>query len=265
MISALLGGAVGLVRKPAFILPGIIAGLIVTISFFLFFETTILFVIDLVANSAALAGGGSILSVPYLILASYPYEVVSLGGFAFLIIATNIWVLQAFAIAERNEKAGVVEVVAGAFSKIQRIAFTAISLMCLAVLYVAATFVFFAIIDILSFVPFLPPLLVLFWVLLSAYLYLKFLFFGTISVSEENIKGRDLLMKTWKWSNGKLIGIIIFSLVVALIGNFILGAGFTASDFFDEFAGYIVIMLFYALGAAYSSFAFVKYYFHSKE
>ena len=265
MISALLGGAVGLVRKPVLIVPGIIAGLLVTLSFFLFFETTLFFLLDLVSNPNTLSGGGSILAVPYLIFASYPLEVLSLLAFAGLIIATNIWVLQAFANAEREgDNARISAVVAGTFSKIQRIVFTAITIMCLVVLYIIVTFAYFALIDLISFIPLLPAVLVAAWAIISAYLYLKLLFFGTISVCEEKIKGKEALLKTWKWSSRKLIGILVFSILVVIIGNFILGIGFTASDFFDETTGYLVILLFYSIGTAYSSFAFVKYYIHSK-
>ena len=266
MISALLGGAVGLIRKPFLIVPGIIAGLLVTLSFFLFFETTLFFMLDLIAGPNAIEGAGSIFAVPYAIIATYPVEVVSLLAFLFLIISTNIWVLQAFAIAEsQGDKSTITSVVAGAVSRIVRVGFTALALMCLILLYVVFTFAYFAAADLLSFVPFFPVLLVILWIFLTAYLYLKLLFFSTIGVSEERIKGKEVLLKTWKWSEGKLLGIIVFMVLVAVISNFILGVGFTASDFFDEFIGYLVILLFYALSTAYSSFAFVKYYFHSKD
>ena len=266
MISALVGGAVGLVRKPALIVPGIIAGLLVTIAFFLFFETTLFFMLDLVASPDSIAGAGSIFSVPYVIFASYPLEVLSTLAFIFLIIATNIWVLQAFAIAEsQGGRSTVTSVVAGAVSRLGRIVFTALTVMCLVLLYAVFTFAYFAVVDVLGFVPFLPVLLVLLWLVLSAYLYLKLLFFGTVSVSDEKIRGKEILLRTWKWSNRKLLGILVFMVLAAVISNFILGIGFTASDFVDEFIGYLVIMLFYALSTAYSSFAFVKYYFHSKD
>jgi hypothetical protein len=266
MISALFGGAVGLVRKPVLMVPGIIAGLGVTLSFFIFFETTLFFMLDLVSNPNALSGGGSILAVPYLLFALYPAEILSLLAFAALIIATNIWLLQAFAIAEKEgDKAGIATVVFGAFSKIPKVVFTSITIMCLVVLYIIASLAYFALIDLISFIPLLPAIFVLAWIVFSGYLYLKLLFFGTISVCEEKIKGKEGLLRTWNWSSRKILGILVFSILVAIIGNFILGIGFTASDFFDETIGYIVILLFYSLGAAYSSFAFVKYYIHSKD
>ena len=266
MISALLGGAVGLIRKPFLIVPGIIAGLLVTFSFFLFFETTLFFMLDLIASPDAIEGAGNVFTVPYVIFATYPVEVVSLLAFMFLIIATNIWVLQAFAIAEgEGDKSTIIGVVAGAVSRFVRVAFTALAVMCLILLYAVFTFVYFAVVDLLAFVPFFPVLLVILWILLTAYSYLKFLFFSTISVSEERVRGKEVLLRTWKWSGGKLLGILVFMVLVAVISNFILGIGFTASDLFDEFTGYLAILLFYALSTAYSSFAFVKYYFHSKD
>ena len=262
MISALLGGAIGLIRRPSLIALGIVAVALLTVCMYFLFENAFLFILEISLGGSAILGA-DILAVPFTLLAFYPLETLSFTLFVFTMLAINIWLLQGFAIAENDENKGIVTVVGNTVASTGRVLMTSFTAFAIIALYIIFSGIYFFITGFLWAIPFLPVVFILIWLLVSLYIYLKLVFFMVISVSGK-AKGSDVLKATWKWSNGKLTGIVIFILLASIISNAILGIGFAASDFTDEFTGYLAIMLFYALSSAYASFAYVKYYSHSK-
>ncbi len=249
MIVSLIAGVFELVRRPASLLPALVAALVNAGAYFLALE-------PLYSLLAEIGPGGTlpqagVLQLPYLLLLRFPFELGVAALLALFSVASAAWLLMAYTYLHRKEKPlGTLRAMAAAAKDAPKI-------LALAGVVLALGFLFGFLALVLGLV--LKPvgeagaLFVLVWLLLGYYLYLKLLF-APVALAGEGAKIKDAFKASWKFTRGKIPALLVLTLVLSLAAYLAGNLGNALSGFIeDDVASTLVLAVFVALGSAYAN------------
>lgn len=260
MLNALLGAAGLIVKKPAILLPALVAvainlALMLAAGDFLFGFLYDAFIFGSMPE-------GSLLQMPFFIISMYPAQVLVVAVLALALYATTAWLAVVYGHAAGTAKKGKMAVISSVSFAAGRIG----GILALAVFVFLISLAYGIIMLSLIWLLMLPgmeiPAIVLMaaWFLFGIYLLLRVLFLPVVmGVEQAGLKGA--LGIVWKWGRKHNIGMVALVFALFLITLAMDEAGAAIGGLAgDEMLSLAVAVLFALLNSAYFSLALAKYY-----
>ena len=263
MLASLLGGFIELSKKPLYIVPALIVMilnfgvLLLSIdNYFQFFYDV--FVFGEVAES-------SLIEMPFFLFKTYGVDLILIGITMFISLGLGFYLLYVYSSLingnEKNFMKGMTQNI-GKATEILGLTFFVFFAMFL---YAAIGYLLFVLSDMFEGIGIVFNLILLLWLVLGVYAYVK-LAFTPVLMATERQKLKPALAATWQWSSGKTIKIAVFLAIIGAITGII-------NTFFSlvgeatgvDFVAVIILLLGLAFSNAYYNIAFIKYFLNTKQ
>ncbi|MFH1225557.1 MAG: hypothetical protein V1676_07180 [Candidatus Diapherotrites archaeon] len=258
MFNALFGSAWEIVRKPAVLIPAAVVTAINLVLAFLAMD----FIMGFFWNTfmAGVMPEGSFIELPYMLFAIYWKELLVTGIVIVLQYALWAWLVFAYTGMKKTRKESLGEGVAYATSRLGSILWLSVFVTVLFLAFVLAG-MFLLWISTVAGLELIGLVLTLLLTVLAAYVSVKLLFVPA-AMAAHGLKPKKGMQQTWRWSAGKLPGILLFLVLLLLFNGIISVAGDAASALAagNEIAEVAVLALFSIIGGAYFSIALASYY-----
>lgn len=258
MFNALFGSAWEIVRKPAVLIPAAVVTAINLVLAYLSMD----FIMGFFWNAfmAGIMPEGSFIELPYMLFAIYWKELLVTGIVIVLQYALWAWLVFAYTGMKKTRKESLGEGVAFATSRFGSILALSVFVMLLFLAFILAG-MFLLWVSTIAGLEIVGMLLTLVLMVLAAYVSVKLLFVPA-AMAAHDLKPKQGLRQAWRWSAGKLPGILLFLLLLLLFDGIISVVGDAVSVIAagNEIAEVAVLALFSVIGGAYFSIALASYY-----
>lgn len=259
MIRAFVDSAKMLLRKPQLLIPTAVLALVNVILLYFTIEA----IMEMLYSSLVLeeVPEATLLQMPYFLFSMYSIPLIIVALLVFFAFAVQAWLIYVYSkFVKDGEKANIVGAVSAGFANILNAMIISIFFMLAGFVYVVATFIVLLILLSVEILGIISLLLLLAWFLFGIYLFIKLYFLPVVMA----IEGKGLkaaLPIVWKWSQKRMIRVIVIIVAIFIIYNIINTAGLVVSDILPP--GLLSTLLYYIfalIGLSYGSLVLVNYY-----
>jgi len=260
MFDALFGSIGYIVRRPAVLLPAIVTALFSAALFVAGFDLIMRFLWD--ALIVGILPEVSEIELPYMLMKMYGTELGVIALLGVLNLAAGVWLVFVYGYLIKGGQRGKVTLgsaVGYAISRLWNVIYVSGFIALIALLFMLLG-IFTAWISSLQGIGIIGLPLMLIAALAAMYVFIKLTFLPAVMAADD-AKLKIGIAKTWKWSAGKLPGIVLFLILLSGIAGAVQQIGLIAAGFFeDEFFAFLAFAVFAVIANAYFSIAIVKYY-----
>ncbi len=254
MIVSLIAGVFAFVKKPLAVLPALLAGLLQVAALFVVIQPLFGLLLDLSAGGLPNAG---FLELPYVLFLQHPTEIMLVLALALFGTTLQAWLVFVYGNLFGTKEHGILESVRRSLARLPRAFTYAVFLFALGFLYLLASLLLWQLLKpAMNF----SGALFLAWLLLGYYVYLKLLF-TPVAMAVEDLKLREGLRASWKFTRGKLLPLFLLTVLLGSVSSLLGATGdLIANGIEDDNAGLFAVLLFLALATAYTQTVLVKYW-----
>jgi hypothetical protein len=256
MIDALVRPVWQILKNPFVLIPAVVIGFILS----LFIDSLFLSIVEIIYRSTVLQElpEVALAELPLYFAAKYFWNIVSVAVLGSVLNTGGVLVFFAYT-NYAKEKKGITESIFYAVGRFWDAVTLALFALIVIVLYLVLAWVAYFLIA-LTGIGIIAALIMLLFFVLGVYLIIK-LYFVPVVMAADELNVREGVAKAWKWSQGRMLSIVVFGAVLALVWSFVTGFGMGIALAFEEFdfffAAFVVVS---SLASAYSALAMANYY-----
>ena len=256
MIVSLVAGVFELLKRPLAVLPALVLALVNAAVLLFALEPLFGLLFDLGSGGAFPKGG--LLELPYLLMVRFPFEMSAVILLSFFSVLGGNWLFFVYSYMYRKDKPlGTLKAMAEAVKSLKQILALSLFQFAVGVVFLTLTLVLSIALKPIEAVAAVGLLV---WLVLGYYVYMK-LMFAPIAMPFEGVKLREALTRSWKFTRGKILWLILLTFVLSLITYAITNLGGLFSDAIEEeVLSFVVLVLFLSLATAYVNTVLVKYW-----